>query len=270
MKVRMVRFDDLTDLVTLRRAFWPHLDVSDHQRILRRRFESSARFATLVLVNSDEQLCGFVELMRDPDLPGEPNRVLLQAVFVAPAMRRCGGATQLLEAAQRWAHGRGATSLYCDVPLDDGQARDMLRFLGFIDVRHWMRATRPVAEAPEGAIPRAPEQTLNGSAVSKMAAQQISQPMMQSTSQQIDEHALVMSEKSRSPLALITNIVLFITALVAFANTNIYSSDLLRGMLLPLLDVLLVLYFLFLFMFVRYRKRADSSARLGRLFGVDD
>ena len=69
---------------------------------------------------------------------------------------------------------------------------------------------------------------------------------------------------------LIVNIVLFIAAVVSFANTNIYTNDMVRGMLLPLLDVVFVLYFLFLWAAVRYRKRTDSNARVDQLFRVDE
>jgi hypothetical protein len=43
-----------------------------------------------------------------------------------------------------------------------------------------------------------------------------------------------------------------------------------RGMLLPLLDVALLLYFMLLFVTMRYRKRADSSARADQLFRIDE
>ena len=254
MKVRIAHPDDLTTLVILRCALWPHLDISTHEQHLRRRLESGARYATMVLMNTDGQLCGFVELMRELGLPGESHRVLLQAVFVTPAMRRCGGATELIEAAQRWAHGRGATSFYCDLPFDDEQAIDMLRLLGFAENERWIRTSRPIKAPLEVSPARAPAYTADESALLQQAA----------------ETPLVVSAKARSPLALLVNIALFVAAVAAFANTDIYSKDLFRGMLLPLLDVVFVLYFLFLFVAFRYRKRTDSNARADRLFRVDD
>lgn len=254
MQVRIARAEDLASLVTLRCALWPDLDSQEHEERLRRRFESGARFATMVLVNTDGQLCGFVELMRDLGMLGEPSRVSLQAVFVAPPVRRRAGATQLLEAAQRWAQGRGASSLYCDLPFGDEQARENLRFLGFAESEGWIRATRVVSAPLEVKAPRAAEQSSDGAV----------------SAQQADEPLMLLTHKTRGPLALTVNVVLFIAAVVAFANTNIYSNDLLRGMVLPLLDVMFVFYFLFLFVALRYRKRADSSARADQLFRADD
>ena len=43
-----------------------------------------------------------------------------------------------------------------------------------------------------------------------------------------------------------------------------------RGGLLVLLDVAFVIYFMFLFVMLRYRKRADSTARAAELFRRDD
>jgi aminoglycoside 6'-N-acetyltransferase I len=254
MRARIANTDDLATLVTLRFALWPHLDISAHEQLLRRRFENGARFATMVLLDTAGQLSGFVELMRDPGLPGEAGGVSLQAVFVTPSMRRRGGATELLAAAQRWAHGRGATSLYCDLSLDDEQARDTLRFLGFAEDQRWVRASRPISAPPEVTAPDEPVQAVAEAAEAPQA----------------DEPVVVQYEKVRSPLALIVNIVIFAAAVAAFAFTNIYSNDPIRGMLLPLLDVVFVLYFLFLWMAARYRKRTDSNARADLLFRVDE
>jgi hypothetical protein len=58
------------------------------------------------LFSEKRSLCGFVELMREMGLPGESQNVSVQALSVAPPSRRCGGASALLGATQRWAHGR--------------------------------------------------------------------------------------------------------------------------------------------------------------------
>jgi hypothetical protein len=68
---------------------------------------------------------------------------------------------------------------------------------------------------------------------------------------------------------LVVNVLLFAAAVASFAFTDIYARDMFRGVLLPLLDVGFVLYFLILFIVLRYRKRADSTARAERLFRGD-
>lgn len=266
MKVRFARAADLPALVTLRCAMWPHVSSIEHEQLLRKRFDHATRFATMVLVSDDRLLCGFVEVMRDMGLPGESPKLSLQALFVSPPMRRCGGATALLGAAQRWAHAHGACSLSCDLPLADNEARDNLRSLGFSANEQWVRMTLRVSAPLEVAPPGALDQP----AADLRPQQGDARSVIQAASRDLSVPLLVVSEKAPRRLALIVNIILFVVAVVAFANTNIYAKDMLRGMLLPLLGVALVLYFLLVFVTIRYRKRADSNARVERFFRSED
>jgi GNAT superfamily N-acetyltransferase len=266
MKVRIARTDDLSELVTLRCSMWPHTTSIEHQQILLRRFASAARFATMVLVNDERLLCGFVEVMRDMGLPGESNSVSLQALFVSPPMRRGGGATALLGAAQRWAHARGAIRMSCDLSLDEHEAREKLLLLGFVEKQQWVRSTLAIKAPLEIPLRGGSEPLLGGLPGVPQDAPSVNQAFSGDTS----EPLVVVVEKVRSPFYLVVNIFLFVVALAALANTNIYAKDMFRGMLLPLLDVALLLYFLLLFVTMRYRKRADPSARADQLFRIDE
>jgi aminoglycoside 6'-N-acetyltransferase I len=257
MKVRIARLDDLPRLLTLRCALWPSVELQHHESMLHRRANNEARCATLILENDDKEICGFAEVTREMPLAVEATRVQLDAMFVTPPMRRKGGARQLLDAAQRWAHGRGATRLVCDLPLEDEQAWDMLQLLGFDESERRVRATLAVIVPMEVETPRAAGalQGAGGEAPASNLASTLD-----------DEIEYVQMEKVRSPIVLIVNIVLVVCAVFSFANTNIFSNDMLSGMLLPLLDIAFVLYFAFLFVAMRYRKRTDSRARADQLF----
>jgi hypothetical protein len=71
------------------------------------------------------------------------------------------------------------------------------------------------------------------------------------------------------PVAMLVHLLLFAATLASFAYTDIYARDMLHGVLLPLLDVLFVLYFMGVVLTWRYRRRADSSRRAERLFRDD-
>jgi hypothetical protein len=172
--------------------------------------------------------------------------VLLDAVFVAPPARRRGAARRLLGAAEHWAHGRGAALLVCELDASDTASRDALAGLGFGDPQQRVRVVRRV---------RAPLQVNRPSAASGPAAGLA--PTARS------------ARSGVHPITLVVNLLLFAAALASFAHTDIYARDMLRGVLLPLLDVLFVLYFMGVVLTWRYRRRADSSLRAERLFRRD-
>ena len=107
MKVRITRSDDLQRLLTLRCALWPGVELRHHELMINRRADNAARCVTMILENDDKEICGFAEATREMALGSDAARVQLDAVFVTPPMRGQGGARQLLDAVQRWAHSRG-------------------------------------------------------------------------------------------------------------------------------------------------------------------
>lgn len=243
MKVRGARTDDAEVLLRMRCALWPDMPLERQRTAIRLRGESSARHETFLVEDDGGDVCGFLELSRDPGVPGEAPRVVVDGVFVIPPARGQGMARQLVQGAEQWAHRRGAATLICDLdPTSSDQAEAMGR-LGFGSAEHRVRLHRNVS-APmditrETAGPRRPVAAV--------------------------EPILVM-EPDRGRGFLYVNVVLFLVAVVSFASTDIYSKDMLPGVVLPLLDVGFVIYFLFLFIMQRYRKRADSNDRAERLF----
>jgi aminoglycoside 6'-N-acetyltransferase I len=247
VKVRPARREDREPLLGLRCALWPDRDLARHEREMRQRADAPARHETLLLEDADGRISGFAELTREHGAPGAEVRVSLEALFVAPTRRRQGGARMLLEAAERWAHSRGASALGCDVSATEHLALEALSWLGFGQPEHRVTLTRQVNVPLEVARP-APGEARAGAASL--------------------EPVLVM-EPARGSTMLVVNVLLFAAAVASFAFTDIYARDMFRGVLLPLLDVGFVLYFLILFIVLRYRKRADSTARAERLFRGD-
>ncbi|MFT5445786.1 MAG: GNAT superfamily N-acetyltransferase [Gammaproteobacteria bacterium] len=243
MKVRIARSDDFPRLLTLRCALWPSVELQNHELMLHRRADNAARCATMILENDHKEICGFAHVTREMALAVEATRVQLDAVFVTPPMRRKGGARQLLDAVQRWAHCRGASRLFWDLPLEDEQAWEMLQLLGFDDRERRIRTTLAVSVPMEVETPRAEEalHRADGDA-----------PTPNLACAPDDEIEFVQMERACSPIALIVNTVLFVCAVFSFVNSNTYSQDMLSGMLLA---VAFVLSFSLLFVAMRYRKR---------------
>jgi len=246
VRVRPAQVQDAEALLALRAALWPDRDPAQHRRAIEARAAAGVRHETLVVEEPAGGVCGFAELTREPAGAGEAAPVRLDALFVAPRARRQGAARALLGAAERWAHARGAGELACELDATDDEARAVLARLGFGAPREILRLRRTVSAplevarpgpgAPAGAPPPPAAIAAGGGATRRGAA------------------------------FWLLHLALIAAGAASFAHTDIYARDALRGVLLPLLDAALVLYFLFLFVILRYRKRADPSARAERLF----
>jgi len=245
MKVRAALPADRQALLALRCALWPQCQLPQHEDELSRRAQSGARHETLLVENEDGRPCGFVELTREPPEPGRPGRVILLGVYVSPPVRRRGAARLLLAAAERWAHGRGAAHLVCDLDAQDAVAHEALAWLGFGEAEQRLRVYRRVNVPLE--VVRAPAAA--AAAPTALAAR-----------------AAPAGRAGAGPLLVLLNVLLFAAALASFAHTDIFARDTVRGVVLPLLDVVFVLYFLAVGLAWRYRRRADSSTRAERLF----
>ena len=60
--------------------------------------------------------------------------------------------------------------------------------------------------------------------------------------------------------------LLIALGVACLAMTDIFSGDLIRGGLLPVLDLVFIIYLIGLFMGRQYRRRTDTSERTARLF----
>jgi hypothetical protein len=64
--------------------------------------------------------------------------------------------------------------------------------------------------------------------------------------------------------------VIILLGVVAIYFTNIFSSNIFFGVLLPIVDVLFVIYLLMLFIGMRYRRKTDSGERQLNLYQVSN
>ena len=251
MKVRSAGTDDREQLLALRCALWPDIDPDAHRRAIALRADAPLRHEILVLEEARGRLTGFVELTRDAGEPGERARVRIHGLFVAPPARRRGGARALAAAAERWAHGRGAASLACELDADSA-ALACLERLGFADVQRTVRLEREVSAPVEPEVPaeREPAAAVAGAPGAAPAP--------------------APAAAARRLLWPAVNVVLLAAAVASFLATDIFSKDPIPGVLLPLLDVAFVIYFMFVYVLYRYRRRTDSSERAAELFRSGD
>jgi len=255
LKVRAARSDDRDGVLGLRCALWPDRDPQEHRRAIDVRIDSPLQHGLLVLEDARARLSGFVEVSREPATPGRSAGARVQGLFVAPGARGNGGARLLVDAAGRWAHGRGAATLAFEIDVDSDAAAVVER-LGFATVRRTVRLERRVSAPLEITAPGPRTPALVAPASAATVAPVYLPPAAPAPSRRLP--------------VLVANLLLLAAAVASFLATDIFSRDPVRGLLLPLLDVGFVIYFMVLFAMMRYRKRADSSARAAELFRHED
>ena len=67
-------------------------------------------------------------------------------------------------------------------------------------------------------------------------------------------------------LALLVGVWLVAFSLLSFYFTDVFSGSIFLGVVLPIVDVVFVIYLLMLFVGMKYRRRTDSSDRQLELY----
>ena len=230
----------------LRAGLYPELALDRHDAAIGRLLASAARRAAFVYAPADAATAsGFVEVSRDGDDAGIAR---VDALYVVPGERRRGVGRALLEAASDWASRSGCRTLQCAWPLADEPAHAGLRALGFDERGREVRYSRTLHPAMALAGARSTDGA--GAAAPAPAAARAT-PAAASVAKGgwWVVHGLVICAGAASLL-----------------NTDIFSGDVVRGALLPLVDVLFVAYLVALFATRHYRRRTDASDRAARLF----
>jgi aminoglycoside 6'-N-acetyltransferase I len=119
----------------MRSALWPEGTSAEHVAEIDQYFAGTLHMPLEVLVAFDDTGApvGFAELSIRPYAEGcVTDRVAyLEGWYVVPGARRRGVGRALVEAAERWAVGRGCREFASDAFLDNDVSRAAHRALGF-------------------------------------------------------------------------------------------------------------------------------------------
>ena len=241
MSARRASEADRERWLELRAALRPDLGLERHDAAIGRVLGGGGRRAAFVFQRGVALASGFVEVTRDSD-DGGIGRV--EAIYVVPAARRQGQARALLDAASGWATRAGCRELRCSWPIDDPAAHASLAALGFAETGREVLFSRTLH----------PAMALDGARTSTTRATPAA-PLP----------ALAAVERPAGPRRLVHGSIIC-AGIVSLLMTDIFSGDLLRGALLPLLDLLFMLYLLAMIAGHQYQRRTDSSERSIRLF----
>jgi len=259
MKIRAANTTDKPAWLALRRRLRPALRDQQHERDWLQMMEQRGQRTTLLCVDGQGASLGMVEVSRRTQMEELGSRPVayVDALHVEPGQERESAAQSLVDAAADWAQTRGCRVLAADTSLDNQWEQKLHLELGFEEVARKVIYRRALAAAPATVYQAVP-----------MAAAPASLPMSDAEAGQMEESIDVDTVSGRWSSALRVAIVAL--GILSFYFTDVFSGDLFVGVLLPVIDVLFVIYLLMLFVGMKYRNKIGVGERHMDLYQVSN
>ena len=214
--------------------------------------EQRGRRITLLCVDHQEALLGMIEVSQRARVEGAGAGPVayVDALHVEQGEARETAARKLAEAAAGWAQARGCRALVSDTSLENHWEQKLHLELGFEEVARKVFYRRTLA-AP-ALEPRAPAAGPRPVPVAEVQAEEAGELVMEDDA------------PGRWPGALRAGII--VLGLLALYFTDIFSGSAFFGVVLPIIDVIFIIYLLMLFVGMKYRRRLDASDRQLELY----
>lgn len=262
MKIRAANITDKPAWLALRRRQRPELSDQQHERDWVQMMEQRSQRMTLLCVDEHGASLGMIEVSRraQTDGLGSGPIAYVDAMHVEPGQERELTAQRLADAAAGWAQARGCRMLASDTSVDNQWEQKLHLSLGFEEVARKV-VYRRVLSVPKTAAP----------SVVPIAARQ--SPAQKSFGDSGGQTVEVEQDPSDGgpvwwPGPLRAAII--VLGIVAFYFTNIFSGNIFVGVMLPIIDVVFVIYLLMLFVGMKYRRKTGESNRHLDLYQVSN
>ncbi len=240
MNTRPANITDKPAWLALRRRLRPALSDQQHQQHWVRMMELRDQCMTLLCVDEQGALLGVIEVSR--------RVAYVDALYVEPGEQRDITAQRLADAAAGWAQARGCRALASDTSLDNPWEQKLHLALGFEEIERKVVYRRVLAAEPAADSPAVQSSSPCGPLpVTDVDAD----PMGWS-----DGHAGG-SRGWQSP----ARAAIIVLGIVAFYFTDIFSGDIFLGAVLPIVDVVFVIYLLMLFVSMKYSRKTGAGDR---------
>lgn len=255
MEIRAITLKDKPAWLTLRKRLLPAMSDRQHDRDWNQMMEQRGQRMTLVSIGDDGALLGMLEVSRQPGTrPFDSGAVgYVHTFYVEPGEQREEAARRLAEAAARWAQTRGCRSLAADTSLDNQWEQKLHLDLGFEEVARKVVYRKVLSAAADA-------DTLSGSDLQMPRPATMTNPPPQQTPQVevSDEAPFWWPGPARA-------LIIFLGVLSLY-YTDVFSNDILLGVVLPIVDVVFLIYLMVLFVSMKYRRRTDAGERHMELF----
>ena len=258
MNVRSVNITDKPAWLALRRRLAPALDDREHDRDWTRMMDERGRRATLVCVDDEGAMLGLIEVSRRADAADVASGAVgwVDTLHVEPGEHREESARALTDAAARWAQTRGCRVLASDTSVDNQWEQKLHAELGFEEVARKVIYRKALRGAP------VPVAETRGEAP---AAVPIAAPIVLPTAEaDVGSKHDSADDKAGDwpawwPGPLRAGII--VLGLVCLYFTDLFSGSMFYGVVLPMLDVVFIVYVLVLFVDMKYRRKTDAADR---------
>jgi aminoglycoside 6'-N-acetyltransferase I len=248
MKIRAATISDKPAWLALRRRQRPALSDQQLERDWIQMMEQRGQRMALLGVDEQGASLGMIEVSRrvQADWLGPGPVAYVEALHVEPGQDRELTAQRLADAAAGWAQARGCRVLASDTSLDNQWEQKLHMQLGFEEVARKVIYRRVLA-APAKASP---------------AVLATSAPRLLPVSNVHAERVETVVDDDGPwwwPGSLRAAII--VLGILSVYFTNVFSGDVFVGVMLPIVDVLFVVYLLMLFVGMKYRRKTGSGER---------
>jgi len=248
MKIRAATITDKSAWLAVRRRQRPALGPQQHEQDWKQLMEQRNQRMALLCVDEHGASLGMIEVSRraQSDGLGSGPMAYVDTLHVEPGQERERTAQRLADAAAAWAQARGCRVLASDTSIDNQWEQKLHHALGFEEVARKVvyrrvLATPTVASAVLTAVPAVQDSTPRA-----VQAGEIDQ---------------VVYSQGPAWWPGWVRAVIIVLGILAFYFTNIFSGDVFVGVVLPIVDVLFVIYLLMLFVSMKYQRKTDSGDR---------
>ncbi len=247
MNIRPANITDKPAWLALRRRLRPAFSDQQHERHWVRMIEQRGQRMTLIGVDEQGALLGVIEVSHRGQIDGfGPGPVAyVDALYVEPGEQRDTTARRLADAAASWAQARGCRTLAADTGLDNQWEQKLHLALGFEEIARKVVYRRDLAAA-----------------VSPAAAG-IS-PCGPLPAMEVDVDPMAGSDGHIGGSRWWPNFAraaIIVPGILAFYFTDVFSSDIFLGAVLPIVDVLFIIYLLVLFVSMKYSRKTGAGGR---------
>lgn len=256
MKIRAANLSDKPAWLALRRRLRPALSGIEHERDWGQMMGEGAQRTTLVGVDEHGALLGMVEISRRPQMEGFGSGPVayVDALQVEPGEQREVSAQSLAKAAARWAQARGCRVLASDTSLENQWEQKLHLELGFEEVAR--KVVYRMALTPAATVQAVAD-----------AEQSMRRPPAPVTPLHANEP--VQSEVADDGPAWWPGPVraaILVVGLVCLYFTDVFSGNVLLGVVLPIVDVVFFIYLMLLFIGMKYRSKTGDGERSIELY----
>lgn len=255
MDVRAINIPDKPAWLVLRRRLMPALGDREHEHDWNQMMEQRGQRMTFVCVEEQGALLGMIDVSRQPSMKTlEAGPVAyVNTLYVEPGEQREEAAQRLTDAAARWAQARGCRALVSDTRLDNQWEQKLHADLGFEEVARKVVYRRALAAAP-GHAPVADSEM---------------QPRAPSPVTRLHPEREVPREVAEDGPAWWPGPVraaIIALGLVCFYFTDVFSSNVFQGVVLPIIDLAIIIYLMLAFVGMKYRRRTGAGERQMELY----